>query len=210
MSRFKRDTVYRLVTDEDGITVVQAQADQAASVLVKELDVDAASTPWLSWSWKVPALIAGADNTRRDTEDSPVRVVVTFDGDSSKLDFEERALAERYRALTGRDMPYATLMYIWENRQPVDQVIESRHSSRVNMLVVASGAAQVGRWLDFSRNVAADFRRVYGEAPGRIVSVGVMTDTDNTGESARAYYGDIKFSALPPTNTFSLSVKDAK
>lgn len=210
LSRFKRDTEYRLVPDENGVTVVQAEAAQAASGLIKELDVDTKATPWLNWRWKVPQLIAGADNTRRDTEDSPVRVVVTFDGDLEKLDFEERAHASRYRALTGRDMPYATLMYIWENRMPVDALIESRHSSRVQMLVAASGDAQCGKWLNFSRNIEEDFRRAYGETPGRIRSIGIMTDTDNTGELTRAYYGDIKFSAVPPTNGFSKNARETQ
>lgn len=210
ISRFKRDTRYQLVRDDDGVTVVQADAEQAASVLVKELDVDAAASPWLSWRWKVPELIAGADNTRHDKEDSPVRVVVSFDGDHDKLDFEERANAARYKALTGRDMPYATLMYIWENRLPVNEIIESRHSSRVQMIVAASGPAGRGKWLNFARNVEQDYRRAYGEPPGRVRSIGIMTDTDNTGESTRAFYGDIKFSALPPTNAHSISAKETK
>lgn len=210
LSRFKRDTDYRLIRDDDGVTVVQADATQAASGLVKELDVDAASTPWLSWRWKVPQIITGADNSRRETEDSPARIVVAFDGDLEKLDFEERAVASRYKALTGRDMPYATLMYIWENQAPVGKVIESRHSSRVQMLVATSGASQCGKWLNFARNIEEDFRRAYGEAPGRIRSIGIMTDTDNTGESTRAYYGDIKFSALPPTNPISIVAKETQ
>lgn len=210
LSRFKRDTRYQLVRDGDGVTVLQADADQSASVLMKELDIDAVATPWLSWRWMVPDLIAGADNTRHDKEDSPVRLVVAFDGDPEKLDFEERANAVRYKALTGRDMPYATLMYIWENRLPVNEVIESRHSARVQMVVAASGSAGRGKWLHFARNVEQDYRRVYGELPGRIRSIGIMTDTDNTGESTQAFYGDIKFSALPPTHADPIPAKETK
>lgn len=200
LSRFKRDTQYRLVQDADGATVLEAISDQAASGLIKHLDVDAGATPWLSWRWKVPSLIEGADNRQRHLEDSPARVVIAFEGDHAKLDFEERAFAERMKALTGRELPYATLMYIWENQAPVEEVIENAHSGRIRMLVAESGASRCGKWLHFSRNVAEDFRRIYGEEPGRILSIGVMTDTDNTGARARAYYGDIRFSALPPTN----------
>ncbi|MBL8525816.1 MAG: DUF3047 domain-containing protein [Betaproteobacteria bacterium] len=199
LSRFKRNTEYRLVKDADGVTVVEATSDHSASGMIKQLDVDPIATPWLSWRWRVPALIKGADNTDRNLEDSPARVIVTFDGDLDKLDFEERAIAARVRALTGKKMPYATLMYIWENTQPVDEVIPSAHTSRINMVVVESGMSRSGTWLSFTRNVADDFRRVYGEAPGRIRSIGIMTDTDNTGEKTSAFYGDIKFSARAPT-----------
>jgi Protein of unknown function (DUF3047) len=199
LSRFKRNTEYRLVKDTDGVTVVQARADQSASGMIKQLDINVRATPWLTWRWRVPALIQSADNTDRSREDSPVRVVVTFDGDRSKLDFEEQAIASRVKALTGKEMPYATIMYIWENLRPVDEVIESAHTSRIHMVVVESGMSRSGRWLSFSRNVAEDYRRIYGEEPGRIRSIGIMTDTDNTGEKTSAYYGDIKFSASAPT-----------
>jgi hypothetical protein len=126
-----------------------------------------------------------------------VRVIVTFDGDANKLDFEDRAVSARAKALTGEALPYATLMYIWENKAPIDEIIESVHTTRVKMIVVESGAARNGRWLDYERNIARDFERAFGEKPGRILSLGIMTDTDNTGERAVAYYGDIHFSPKP-------------
>jgi Protein of unknown function (DUF3047) len=210
LSRFKRSTEYRLVHSDEGRVVVRALSDGAASGLIKNLDIDPARTPWLSWRWKVPALIGSADNTRRDAEDSPARIVVTFDGDVEKLDFEERAIASRVKALTGREMPYATLMYIWENRRPVGEVIASAHTGRVHMLVAESGPAREGQWMQLARNVEADFRRVYGEAPGRIRSIGILTDTDNTGEKSRAYYGDIRFSAYLQTDAGVNPNKESK
>jgi hypothetical protein len=197
LSRFKRDTAYRLVADPTGVTVVEARAEQSASGVGKRLNVDPNAMPWIQWSWNVPTLIASADNTRRHAEDSPVRVIVTFDGDANKLDFEDRAVSARAKALTGEALPYATLMYIWENKAPIDEIIESVHTTRVKMIVVESGAARNGRWLDYERNIARDFERAFGEKPGRILSLGIMTDTDNTGERAVAYYGDIHFSPKP-------------
>lgn len=198
ISRFKRDTQYRLVRDADGTTVLEALAERSASGLIKKLDVDLSKTPWLAWRWNVPALIPGADNRDRVVEDSPVRVVVTFDGDRSRFDVEDAAIAARIKALTGQEMPYATLMYIWENQAPAGAIIDNAHTGRVKMLVVESGTAQSGRWLHVARHVADDFHRAYGEAPGRILSVGLMTDTDNTGETTRAYYGDIQFLHAAP------------
>ena len=37
------------------------------------------------------------------------------------------------------------------------------------------------------------FKRAFGEEPPRIRSIGIMTDSDNTGGDAEAYYGDILF-----------------
>lgn len=197
ISRFKKDTEYRLITDASGITVVEARAEQSASGLVKSLSIEAAEMPWIHWRWHVPNLILSADNSRRDTEDAPVRVIVTFDGDMSKLDFEDRALAARVKAITGQTMPYATLMYIWENRAEVGSVIESPLTGRVRMMVAETGSKRRGEWVEYERNILRDFEKAFGEKPGRILSLGIMTDTDNTGESAIAYYGDIRFTAKP-------------
>ena len=115
LSRFKRPTEYRLVTD-NGITVVRARASSSASGLIHPLDLDPAQYRFLHWHWKVEELIKGADNSHKSTEDSPVRVVVSFAGDLDKLGFDDRVFFDQVKAITGQQQPYATLMYIWENR----------------------------------------------------------------------------------------------
>ena len=197
LSRLKKATQYRLV-DYDGRTVVKAQADASASGLVYPISVDLATYPLLSWSWKVAELIPAADNTRKQNEDSPVRVVVTFEGDADKLPLSDRIFSDNVRLLTGKPMPYATLMYIWENRAPAGTVIENRHTSRVRMLVAESGREKVGTWQEVTRNVREDYRRAFGEEPGPITAIGIMTDTDNTGANVHAYYGDIVFRRIAP------------
>ena len=61
------------------------------------------------------------------------------------------------------------------------------------ILVASSGAGGVGKWQTLSRNVLEDFCRAFGEEPGMLTDVGVLTDTDNTQSSAEAWYGDIRF-----------------
>lgn len=198
LSKFKKPTEYRLVGDR-GTTVIRASARASASGLVHPLQVDPREFPLLSWRWKVVELITSADNTKKHAEDSPVRVVVSFGGDFEKLGLEDRMFFDNIRLLTGQQLPYATLMYIWENRAPRDSVIPNPHTSRVKMIVAESGRDKVGAWQEVTRNVRADFRRAFGEEPGPISAIGIMTDTDNTGENVHAFYGDIEFRrvALP-------------
>jgi len=127
-----------------------------------------------------------------------VRVVVSFDGDIDTLPLDDRIFFDNVRLLTGQQLPYATLMYIWENRAPKGGVIPNRHTSRIRMIVAESGRDKVGAWQEVTRNVYEDFRRAFGEAPGKITAIGIMTDTDNTGENVYAYYGDILFRRVAP------------
>jgi hypothetical protein len=192
ISGLKRPTEYRLV-DYEGRTVVFARSRASASGLVFPISVDLKAFPYLHWHWKVPALIPGADNTRRHTEDSPVRIVVAFDGDKSRLPLADRIFADQFKLFTQQEFPYAILMYIWENRAPVDSIIENLHTSRIRMIVAESGPNGLGEWREVTRNLYEDYRRAFGEEPPPVRSVGIMTDSDNTGASAEAYYGDIVF-----------------
>ncbi len=197
LSRFKRLTEYRLVS-ERGRTVVRARARNSASGLVHPLRLDPGAWPLLQWQWKVNELIARADNTQKHLEDSPVRLVVSFDGDTSRIPLHDRLIFNSIRVLTDQQLPYATLIYIWENRAPRETVIPNLHTSRVKMIVAESGRDKLGAWQQVTRNVVEDYRRAFGEAPGKITAVGIMTDTDNTGDNAHAWYGDIAFRKAPP------------
>ncbi|MBI4194706.1 MAG: DUF3047 domain-containing protein [Betaproteobacteria bacterium] len=204
LSKFKTPTQYQLVSHE-GRTVVKASARASASGLLHPLNLDPREFPLLSWRWKVTALIATADNTRREREDSPVRVLVSFDGDTDKLPLGERMFFDNVRLLTGQRMPYATLVYIWENRAPRETVIPNAHTSRIRMIVAESGRDKVGAWHEVTRNVHDDFRRAFGEEPGTIIAVGIMTDTDNTGGNVDAYYGDMQFRRAAPRSFIYVS-----
>jgi hypothetical protein len=192
LSKFKRDTVYTL-KQEEGRTVLHAVADRSASVYVAALEQPVPVPTSLSWRWKTSALVPGADNRERSKEDAPLRVILEFDGDESKLPPEEQRRFSRAKSILGRDLPYATLMYIWSDHVPVETIIPSTHTSQVKMLVVASGEAGLGSWQSVRRNVAEDYKRAYGADPGLVLAVSVMTDTDNTGEKAEGEYADIQF-----------------
>lgn len=191
ITRQKRPTKYQLVT-QNGVTRRHAQADGASSLLMHSLAVDPQQWRWLNWQWKVDHLLAGADNHYRASEDAPARIVLAFDGDKARLPFTDQIMFETGKIVSGNEMPYATLMYIWENKAPVGSVIAHTRTGRVKMIVAASGSSGPGRWQALTRNIAADYQRAFGEPAGRLIGVGIMTDGDNTGQFAEAWYGDIR------------------
>ena len=147
------------------------------------------------FSWKVPELIAGADMALREADDSPVRIVLAFEGDRSRLSPKNAMLSELSRALTGEEMPYATLMYVWCNKREPGSVIINPRTDRIRKLVLQTGPKQLNQWLDYKRNIREDYERVFGEAPGPLVGIGIMTDSDNTRSTARAWYGPVRLTA---------------
>jgi hypothetical protein len=193
ITRTKSPTTYDLVVDPlTQRVVVHAIADRAATGLKQKLDLVPEERPIIGWNWRVVRLISGADNTDRYSEDAPVRLMLFFDGDVRQLPAREQIKMETARVLSGQPVPYATLMYIWENKQPVGKVIPNTHTTRVRMVVAGSGTDRLGQWKQFERNYVEDFHRAFKEAPGRLIGVGILTDTDNTGGSVEAFYGDIE------------------
>jgi hypothetical protein len=192
LNRAKTPTVYELVKDAPSDRVVlRAAAERSASGLKQRLDVQPSERPVVAWRWRVVDLIAAADNQDRYSEDSPVRLMLFFDGDRNQLSMKEQMLMETAQLLTGQEVPFATLMYVWENRFGQETIIRNAFSDQVKMIVVGTGRDRIGTWKVFERNYVEDYRRAFGHAPGRLVGIGIMTDTDNTGESVEAYYGDI-------------------
>ena len=192
LPKFRKITRYELV-DDGGTTVVRALADNSSSGMVHDVNIDPRKFPVVRWRWKVPRPIPGADNTRRETEDAPARVEFVFSGDKSTLPFNERAFFTQIKAITGVDVPYATLDYSWGSGAPAGSVVVNTWSSRIRTVLIRNGAEGMGEWVTEERNVYEDFKNVFGEEPGTIRQVVIYTDADATGATAEGYYGDVEF-----------------
>ena len=188
---YKKNTVYRL-ENYQGRTVLSANSKTSASGLAIKLRPRQANNLWLQWEWKATNAIPNADNADGPSDDAPLRILVAFDGNKSKLSLKERLNFEMANLISGQEMPYATLMYIWSGKTPVDTIITNAHTTRIKMIVVDSGWDGLGQWHKHQRDLAADYKRAYGEAPGEVIGIALLTDTDNTKSETRAFYGDIE------------------
>ncbi len=172
--------------------VLFTESASSISMLRQKLRIEPEQLGKLQFEWRVDNLIDGADMTQRDTEDSPARLVLAFDGDRSRFSPRNAMLSELTRSLTGEEMPYAVLMYVWSNDLPVGTVITNPRTDRIRKIVVESGPTRLQQWLVYQRDVRADFKRAFEEAPGMLLSIGIMTDTDNTRGRTISRYGDIR------------------
>lgn len=175
----------------DGRDAMAVKAESSASLMRQDLRVEAENLGRVRFSWKVPELIALADMARRESDDSPVRIVLAFEGDRSSFSLKNAMLSELSHALTGEPLPYATLMYVWCNTRPAGSVIVNPRTDRIRKIVVESGARNLNHWLDYERDVRADYEKAFGEPPGALLAVGIMTDTDNTQSKVQAWYGPL-------------------
>jgi hypothetical protein len=191
--RIERHTRYSLVEDA-GTVVVKAVSDQSASGLVRPIAIDPAAYPIIQWRWKVNNLLRKGDVSRKDGDDYPARIYITFAFDPDKASLLNRLERATARLVQGREVPYRAISYIWGSNSPAGTMVANAYTDRVMMFVVEGGSEKLQQWVTERRNVYEDYQRAFGEAPTPITGVAIMTDTDNTRESAVAWYGDIVFS----------------
>ncbi|MFQ5580433.1 MAG: DUF3047 domain-containing protein [Nitrospiria bacterium] len=189
--KIERHTQYRIL-QEEGRPVIRAISDRSASGLSRPLDLDPKVYPILSWCWKVDGIISKGDARKKNGDDYPARIYLTFKYDPDKAGFLERSKFSILKKLNkGKYPPKGALTYIWANRIPKGEAVPNAYTDRVRMVAVESGEGKVGQRLCEERNIYEDYLSLFGEAPPRLSGVAVMTDTDNTGETASASYSDL-------------------
>lgn len=192
---------FEIVPDE-GRAVLQVVAQAAASTLVHTLDADTRANPMLSWRWKVDHALDGAKLGTEEGDDFAARVYVSFDLPLGSLPAVERAKVNLARLVFGEDVPAAAICYVWDNANPRGTSQWNPFAPRrVRMVVLQSGNARARAWVAETRDLEADFRAAFGIAAAapvpRITGVAVGVDTDQTGESATAWFGDLTLAARP-------------
>ncbi len=174
---FTGETAYSIV-QIDGRKVLKAVSKNSASGLVKKIEKDPEQYPLLRWSWKIDHTLKREDATKKNGDDFVARVYVVF----------PRVLFWKTRAIN----------YVWSAKLPRGTAIPNAFTANAVMVAVESGDGKAGTWVNEERNIFDDYKRFFGEDPPPLGAVALMTDTDNTGDEAVAYFGDIFLSPARP------------
>ncbi len=169
--KFKGDTEY-IVTEMAGSHALKAESKASASAMIYRYKYDLKKYPILVWKWRVENTLIKGDESKKEGDDYAARVYVIF--------------PHRLPLLT------KSINYIWANRLPKGNHIPNPFYTKAVMVAVQSGDEYVGKWITEKRNVYEDYKTLFGEEPPLVGGIAVMTDTDNTGESATAYYDNIR------------------
>jgi hypothetical protein len=172
---FHGTTRYAVVADGSG-HVLQADSQATASGLIYEREFNPHDWPVLVWRWKVAGIIEKGDARIKAGDDYAARVYVVF----------PHWFFPKTKSLN----------YIWANRLPAGSLVPNPFTGNAMMLAIASGPEKVGQWQTVRRNIAEDYRRAFGTEPPETATIALMTDTDNTGGTATAWYDDLHLEKL--------------
>jgi hypothetical protein len=164
------------VAQDDGRKALHLKSANEGSTVSKEVKgkVDLKTTPVLEWSWKAVALPRGGDSRKKATDDQAAQVFVVWPR------FPE---AVRSRIIG----------YVWDTSAPVGTIVKSEKTGTVTYVVLRTGSAELGKWVTERRNVAEDFRKIYGEEPEPPAAVSIAIDSNDTNSVAESFIGPIVF-----------------
>lgn len=172
---FSGHTRYEVVQENDRYAL-RASSDKSASGYVRKMKVDLTRTPYLNWSWKAENILKNTDEKTKAGDDYPARVYVVISGG---------LLFWRTRALN----------YVWSSNQPRNSHWPNAFTGNAILIAQQSGAGHLNEWITEKRNILDDIKRYLDMDTAHIDAVAIMTDTDNSGQQATAYYRDIYFSS---------------
>jgi len=174
---FKGQTRYQLKSDDEQGTVLHASSNGSASVFGKRVNIDLSRTPYLNWRWKIANRLEGIEETKKSGDDFAARIYIV-----------------KTSGLFGRKTK--AVNYVWSSNQGIGTSWSNAYQpNNSKMLAVRGPEHEIGQWVTEKRNVAIDFERMFGKSIRSIDLVVIMSDTDNSGQSVSASYGDIYFSS---------------
>lgn len=156
-------------------TVLQASSNASASAFYRSAKIDLSKTPYLHWSWQVENIYTDTDANTKAGDDYPARIYVVVEG----------------------FWPWNTLAlnYVFaNNNEPVASSWANPFTSNAHMIVVDSDPDHLHKMRSYRVDVRADFKRYFNEDVDSIDGIAIMSDSDNSKQSSKAYFGDIYFS----------------
>ena len=179
---------------EEGMEAVELKSDNSLVFLEKKVSIDLKEYPIVTWTWKVENILEGNDERSVKGDDHPIRLFFVLEPDETKQSFWMKA--KRFFLLDlihGHPVGGRFTEYLWSSTFQPDEIINDPSKPAQKLIVIEGGKEKLGKWLSYERNLYEDFKSLYGEEPRKLVFIGILNDTDQTGQSATSYLAHFSF-----------------
>ena len=168
-------TVYSVGANENG-NFLKAVADNAASGLGKETNIDLNKTPFINITWKIEKDLRGIKENTKKEHDFAARVFVIKKTGATVL--SNRAIN-----------------YVFSSNNDVGFSSPSPYTKKSIDNVLATTIENLNKWISVKANVKEDFKRFHDLDVNQLDGLAIMVDTDNSKMKAISYFQNIYFSS---------------
>lgn len=184
--KIPKHTTYTIEANE-GNSFLAAQSAGSASALVYKDHFNVYEHPRARWRWKISNIYNNAPPQKKSGDDYPIRVYVVFKHDPETAGLLDKVKYGVARKLYGEYPPHSTLNYVWANDDVQKTIITSPYTDKARLIALQKGGEKAGTWQDEEINILKDYRAAFGVDPPPTASLAIMSDSDNTGQSAVSY-----------------------
>jgi hypothetical protein len=177
--------------------MVCGRAVASASALAHDFPGDLDDYPVLSWEWRIDHVLEEGDARVREGDDYAARVYVNFEWEEPPSRWE-RARRRMFELFYGYELPGRALNFIWANILEPGEIVTSPYTEHARLVALQSGNQRAGQWIREEVNIPAYYRRAFESEPPPLHSLAIMTDSDDTGETVRGCYRNIRLG--PPSD----------
>ena len=170
----KSKTIYSVGFNENG-NFLKAIADNAASGLGKEINIDLNKTPFVNITWKIEKDLQGIKENTKKGHDFAARVFVIKKTGATPL--SNRAIN-----------------YVFSSNSEVGLNSPSPYTKKSIDNVLATTKENLNKWVTVKANVKEDFKRFHNLNVNQLDGLAIMVDTDNSKMKAISYFQNIYFS----------------
>ncbi len=184
--KIKEHTKYSVEIEGDD-SILKAVSNASASGIIFRKEFNVFEYSRVKWKWKVSNVFRTGNAEEKWGDDYPLRVYIIFKYDPDKASFGQKIKYGLARSIYGEYPPHSSLNYIWANRKHDKDIIPNPYAKEAMMIPLQTGDANAGRWIEEEINIIEDYHRAFGEDPPATGSLAIMSDSDNTRESAAGY-----------------------
>jgi len=168
-------TLYSIGNNENG-SYLKAVAENAASGVGKEININLDETPFINITWKIEKDLKGIKENTKKGHDFAARVFVIKKTGATPL--SNRAIN-----------------YVFSSNSNVGETWPSPYTKKSIDSVLASTKSNLNEWVTVRANVKEDFKKFHDLDVEELSGIAIMADTDNSKLTAVSYYQNIFFSS---------------
>ena len=168
-------TLYSIGFNKNG-NFLKAVAENAASGIGKEANINLDQTPYINITWKVEKDLKGINEDTKKGHDFAARVFVIKKTGATPL--SNRAIN-----------------YVFSSNSNVGEAWRSPYTKKSIDKVLSSTEVNLDQWVTVKANVKEDFKKFHDLDVKELSGIAIMADTDNSKLTAISYYQNIFFSS---------------
>jgi hypothetical protein len=184
--KIKTHSRYSIV-QENGKNILQCESNGSASGLILKKTFNIYKNSKLKWRWKILNIYNNADPRKKSGDDFPIRIYIIFKYNPETATLYEKTKYSAAKLIYGEYPPHSSVNYVWSSSVIPERMITSPYTDRVKLVLLQKGPERVNTWVTEEVNILDDYKRAFGENPPETASLAIMSDSDNTGQSAKAF-----------------------